>query len=103
MSIAKKKFAQSNFISNRDKTYSITMSAEELKETIKQAVQEAIPKPWLTKRELCREFGISDTTLWRIINDPHDPLPYSSLGSKGQLFKRDDVNAFLERRKRNAG
>lgn len=77
------------------------MSSEEIKKAIKEAVQEAYPKQWLSKEELCAEFNIESTLVWKMINDPSDPLPFSTLGVKKQLFKREDINAYLERRKRN--
>ena len=77
------------------------MSLEEIKEAIKQGISEAMPKQWLTKKELCNEFGIESTLVWKMINDPVDPLPFSTIGEKKQLFSRDDINAWLNRRKRN--
>lgn len=77
------------------------MSSEEIKEAIKQGISEAMPKQWLTKKDLCSEFGIEGTLVWKMINDPVDPLPFSTIGEKKQLFNRDDINAWLNRRKRN--
>jgi predicted DNA-binding transcriptional regulator AlpA len=81
------------------------MTAEEIKETIDKAVREsikqALPKEWLTKAEVIAEFGISETTLWRLINEKRNPLPYTTFGDKKQLFNRKDINAYLERNKRN--
>lgn len=77
------------------------MSAEEIKKAIIEAVQEAYPKEWLTKEELCREFDIEASLVYKMINDPIDALPFSTIGVKKQVFKRADINAYLERRKRN--
>lgn len=72
-----------------------------IKQAIKEAIQESYPKEWLTKKELCHEFSIEGTLVWKMINDPIDPLMFSTIGEKKQLFKRDDINAYLEKRKRN--
>lgn len=77
------------------------MEPSQLSTLIKDAVSKAIPKEWLTKKELCDEFGIKPTTVHTLINDPVDPLPYSTMGEKKQLFNRNDINDFLNRRKRN--
>lgn len=76
-------------------------------ETIRNIVREEVnniqvKKDWLTKKEVMEEFGISTTVLWRLCNDPENPLPYSSMGSKKHLYNRADINAHLERNKRNA-
>ena len=78
------------------------MNTEEITDIVENAVRKAMPKQWLSKSDLCEEFGIESTLVWKLINDPTDPLPFSTLGSKKQLFNREDVNAFLNRRKRNA-
>lgn len=72
-----------------------------IKQTIKEAIQEAYPKQWLTKKELCQEFSIEGTLVWKMINDPIDPLMFTTIGEKKQLFKREDIYEYLERRKRN--
>lgn len=77
------------------------MSEEQLTQTIKQAISQAIPKEWLTKEDLCREFKISSTLLRELENDVTDPLIFTTMGSKKHLYHRPDINAFLERRKRN--
>ncbi|MBC7914503.1 MAG: hypothetical protein H7Y07_10325 [Pyrinomonadaceae bacterium] len=81
------------------------MTPEEIKEiinkAIKEAIAEAMPPEWLTKEQLCKEFGIKDTTIWKLENDPNDPLIYSSMGSHKHLYHRPDINAFLTKRKRN--
>lgn len=81
------------------------ITKEELFELIKQGIKEGIadyfPKQWLSVRELCNEFGISSATATILIKDPTDPLPYTTMGLKKQLFERADVEAYLRRRKRN--
>lgn len=77
------------------------LDTDQLSDLIQQAVQRAYPKEWLSKEELSAEFGIKSTTIWKLCNDPFDPLPYSSVGTKKQLFHRADINAYLQRRKRN--
>lgn len=77
------------------------LDTDHLTQIIAQAVQKAYPKEWLTKEEFSQEFGIASTTIWKLCNDPYDPLPYSTVGSKKPLFNRADINAYLQRRKRN--
>ena len=77
------------------------MSSDELKVFIKEAIREAYPKEWLSREEVMSEFGIESTTLWKAMNEPIDPLAFSSVGSKKKLFHRNDINTFLQKRKRN--
>lgn len=77
------------------------MNVEEIKQAIKAAVQEAYPKEWLSKEELCDEFNIEATLVWKMINDPVDPLPFSTIGARKQIFRRADISDWLNRRMRN--
>lgn len=77
------------------------MNTEDLAQMIEEAVSKALPKRWLTREDLMTEFNIGKTVLQEILKDPYDALPYSSMGAKKQLFDREDVNAYLTRRKRN--
>lgn len=75
------------------------MSPEELKDFLKDAIQEAVnkayPKEWLTKEELMEEFNIGETTLWKALNDPYHRLEASYFGSKKQHFHRSKINEYL--------
>lgn len=76
-------------------------------ETIRNIVREELKgagtkKEWLDPKDVEEEFGISKTVLWRLRNDPNNPLPYTSMNNKKILYNRADINAHLERNKRNA-
>ena len=81
------------------------MTAEEIKETIDQAIREAIekafPKEWLTKAEVMKEFGISGVTIYRATIAQRNPLPFSTFGDRRQLFSREDIKKYLNANKRN--
>lgn len=73
-----------------------------IKEIVREVLSEVAPKEWLTRENLEQEFGVKTTTLWKMENRKVDPLPYTSLGDRKHLYHRKDIEAILEKNKRNA-
>lgn len=58
------------------------------------------PSPLLTTKEVMRFLSVSRTTLWRMVKDGE--LPAFRIG--GDLrYKREDIDAYLERNKIDPG
>lgn len=81
----------------------MTLSQEEIKLIAVELSKliEIKPSVWLSKQDLMKEFGIKETLLTSLINDKTNPLPYTTFGDKKQFFHRDDINQWLNNRKRN--
>ncbi len=61
--------------------------------------QPAVPKTYLTAREVCAMIGVHATTLWRWCKDGYFPQPYK-LALRAVRWKTDEVEAWIESRQR---